>query len=110
MDRVVYADNNATTRVAPEVFEAITPFLTGDYFNPSSMYDPARGPADAIAAARATNARHLGGVNLGFLDGHAANLYVDTAHDNFGQGWKSPPYEWYLDPDDPDYDLRFIAP
>jgi len=62
MDRVVYADNNATTRVAPEVFEAITPFLTGDYFNPSSMYDPARGPADAIAAARATIARHLGGV------------------------------------------------
>ena len=34
----VYVDNNATTRVAPEVFEAMTPFLTELYGNPSSMY------------------------------------------------------------------------
>ncbi len=57
---VIYADNNATTRVAPEVVEAMTPFLTEDYFNPSSMYEPAQRVATALARARATVARHLG--------------------------------------------------
>ena len=57
---VIYLDNNATTRVASEVVEAITPFLAGEYFNPSSMYEAARGPADAIDAARKTIARLLG--------------------------------------------------
>jgi cysteine desulfurase len=57
---VIYLDNNATTLVAPEVVEAISPFLAGEYFNPSSMYEAARGPADAILAARKTVARLLG--------------------------------------------------
>jgi len=34
----VYLDNNATTRVAPEVLEEMLPFLTERYGNPSSMY------------------------------------------------------------------------
>ncbi len=58
--RLVYADNNATTAVAPEVVEAMTPYLRELYFNPSSMYEPARQAAQAIAQARATIARHLG--------------------------------------------------
>ena len=57
---IIYMDNNATTRVAPEVFAALTPFLTDEYFNPSSLYEPAHGPADAITAARRTVARLLG--------------------------------------------------
>ena len=36
--RTVYFDNNATTAVAPEVFEAMTPFLTRLYGNPSSIH------------------------------------------------------------------------
>jgi cysteine desulfurase len=60
MSDVIYMDNNATTQVAPEVFEAIQPFLTSQYFNPSSMYEPARGPANAITVARKTVARTLG--------------------------------------------------
>jgi cysteine desulfurase len=57
---VIYADNNATTEIAPEVYEAMIPFFTGNYFNPSSMYEPARGTADSIARARRTVAEHLG--------------------------------------------------
>ena len=59
---LVYADNNATTQVAPEVFDAMVPFFKEAYFNPSSMYDPARGVADAVADARRDIAEQLGGV------------------------------------------------
>lgn len=59
---IIYLDNNATTMVAPEVFEALTPFLTTQYFNPSSMYDAAKTSADAITRARRSISGHLGGV------------------------------------------------
>ncbi len=36
--KVVYFDNNATTRIAPEVVEAMLPFLTEFWGNPSSAY------------------------------------------------------------------------
>jgi thiamine-phosphate pyrophosphorylase len=51
--KTIYVDNNATTPVAAEVYQAMIPFLTDEYFNPSSMYERARGPSDAITAARA---------------------------------------------------------
>ena len=35
---VYYLDNNATTRIAPEVVEAMLPFLTEQWGNPSSAY------------------------------------------------------------------------
>ncbi|HCO12446.1 MAG TPA: cysteine desulfurase NifS [Desulfonauticus sp.] len=38
MNKVVYLDNNATTRVAPEVLEEILPFFSERYGNPSSMH------------------------------------------------------------------------
>ena len=60
---IIYLDNNATTRVAPEVLEAMLPFLSEDYFNPSSMYEAARNSAEAIGQARKAVAGHLGGVH-----------------------------------------------
>ena len=36
--RDVYVDNNATTRVAPEVKEAMLPFFEELYGNPSSLH------------------------------------------------------------------------
>jgi len=57
---VIYADNNATTQVAPEVYQSMVPFLTENYFNPSSMYEVARAAADAIADARQRIAGCLG--------------------------------------------------
>ena len=36
--KIVYADNNATTAIAPEVLEAMLPFLKEYYGNPSSMH------------------------------------------------------------------------
>ncbi|MGD2107817.1 MAG: cysteine desulfurase NifS [Phycisphaerae bacterium] len=57
---IIYADNNATTQIAPEVREVMTPFFTANYFNPSSMYEPARTAATAITSARKDIARCLG--------------------------------------------------
>ena len=59
---LIYADNNATTAVAPEVAEAMQPFFGAAYFNPSSMYEPALKVAEALKAARETVAGFLGGV------------------------------------------------
>jgi cysteine desulfurase len=38
-DQVIYMDNNATTRIAPEVLDAMMPYLTEFYGNPSSMHN-----------------------------------------------------------------------
>jgi cysteine desulfurase len=61
--KITYLDNNATTQVAPEVLDAMVPFLTENYFNPSSMYEPARQTGLAVAAARKNIAECLGGVD-----------------------------------------------
>ena len=48
----LYFDNAATTRVKKEVIEAMLPFFTMEYGNPSSMYTLGRGAKRAIDIAR----------------------------------------------------------
>ncbi|HMK43800.1 MAG TPA: cysteine desulfurase NifS [Dissulfurispiraceae bacterium] len=55
-----YLDNNATTAVAPEVAEAMQPYLHQQYGNPSSAYRIGREAREAIARARAQVASLLG--------------------------------------------------
>jgi cysteine desulfurase len=56
----VYLDNNATTRVLPEVVEAMLPFLTESYGNPSSIHRFGSQVGARIAAARAQVAALIG--------------------------------------------------
>lgn len=58
--KYIYLDNAATTRVAPEVLEAMMPYFTEDYGNPSSIYSFAGKSKDAVEEARAKIAGILG--------------------------------------------------
>jgi cysteine desulfurase len=60
MMRVIYLDNNATTRVAPEVMEAMLPYLSEYYGNPSSMHSFGGDVAAKIKAARENVAALIG--------------------------------------------------
>jgi len=57
---MIYLDNNATTRVAPEVFEAMRPYLTEAYGNPSSAHSLGRHMKAAVERAREQVAELLG--------------------------------------------------
>lgn len=58
--RLVYLDNNATTAVAPEALEAMMPFLTKRYGNPSSMHAFGGTIAHDLKQARAQAAALIG--------------------------------------------------
>ena len=58
--KTIYFDNNATTAVAPEVREAILPYLGEFYGNPSSMHTFGGQVADAVETARENMAALLG--------------------------------------------------
>jgi cysteine desulfurase len=53
-ERFYYFDNNATTRVAPEVADAMIPFLRDGWANPSSAYRIATDVHKAVEGARAS--------------------------------------------------------
>ena len=60
MERPIYLDYNATTPIAPEVLEAMTPFLTRHFGNPSSSHPYGTRAAEAVAQARGEVAALLG--------------------------------------------------
>lgn len=49
---MIYLDNAATTKMAPEVLETMMPYLTDEYGNAGSLYALGRRAADAVAHAR----------------------------------------------------------
>ena len=57
---MIYLDNAATTRTAPEVVEAMLPYLTEQYGNPSAIYSLGSAGKKAINEARRTIAAAIG--------------------------------------------------
>lgn len=58
--KTVYLDNNATTRVAPEVLDAMLPYFSELYGNPSSMHSFGGQVAQSIREARGQVASLIG--------------------------------------------------
>ena len=60
MKQIIYLDNAATTKTRPEVVDAMLPYFTEFYGNPSSVYDFSAEPKKAMAHAREAIAGALG--------------------------------------------------
>lgn len=60
MERFIYLDNAATTKVLPEVFEAMKPYFEEQYGNPSSSYTFSGRIAGKVEEARDSIAKFLG--------------------------------------------------
>ena len=60
MKKIIYLDNAATTRTAPEVVDAMLPYFTEYYGNASTVYDLGAKSKEAISKARETIAGALG--------------------------------------------------
>jgi len=52
MGKMIYLDNAATTKTAPEVVQAMLPYFSEYYGNPSSIYDFAGKSKEAITKGR----------------------------------------------------------
>src|SRR5256714_4487826 len=76
---MIYLDNNATTRVAPEVFEAMRPYLTETYGNPSSAHSLGQRMKLAVDQAREQVADLLGAAD--------ANEIVFTSCGSESDNW-----------------------
>ena len=60
MGKMIYLDNAATTKTAPEVVQAMLPYFSEYYGNPSSIYDFAGKSKEAITKGREQIAEVLG--------------------------------------------------
>ncbi len=58
--KTIYVDNSATTPVKPEVLEAMLPYFTENFGNPSSIYAHGRAGSTAVLDARERIAEILG--------------------------------------------------
>lgn len=60
MEKIIYLDNAATTRTAPEVLDAMIPYFTEKYGNPSTVYSIGSQNKDVITKQREIIAEALG--------------------------------------------------
>ena len=60
MERLIYLDNAATTPLHPLALEAMLPYLTGSFGNPSATYRLAKQANDAVVRSRKAVASILG--------------------------------------------------
>ena len=60
MEKIIYLDNAATTKTAPEVVEAMMPYFTENFGNPSSVYTFSNKGREAVLEARETIAKTIG--------------------------------------------------
>lgn len=60
MEKLIYLDNAATTKTAPEVVEAMLPYFTENFGNPSSVYSFASKSKEAVAEQREIIANAIG--------------------------------------------------
>ena len=77
--KTVYVDNNATTTVVPEVMEAMVPYFTEAFYNPSAISGRSHGIDAAIARARRTV--------MEFLDASDAKEVVFTSCATESNNW-----------------------
>ena len=60
MEKIIYMDNAATTKIDPMVLKSMLPYLKEHYGNPSSIYSLGRESKEAIDIAREKIAKALG--------------------------------------------------
>lgn len=60
MGKLIYLDHAATTAARPEVVEAMLPYFTENFWNPSSVYTPALNNRKVVDEARELIAKSLG--------------------------------------------------
>ena len=60
MEKIIYLDHAATTPARPEVVEAMMPYFTEKFWNPSSVYSPAAEAKKAVNEVRDRIAGSLG--------------------------------------------------
>ena len=78
MDRVIYLDHAATTPASPTVVEAMLPYFTEKFGNPSTIYSLGAESKTAVTAAR--------GIIAGTLNTAADNIYF-TAGGSEADNW-----------------------
>ena len=79
MDKLIYLDNAATTKTSPEVVEAMLPYFTEHYGNPSSIYSFAAANKEVISKQRETIAGVIGtlyGALAGYVGGWIDNVMM----------------------------------